>query len=285
MARNWIKIETVTPDKPEICAIATFLKIDPDAALGKLIRLWSWAEVNQINGNNVGVTRGFIDKVVGQQGFADALAHAGWLSGNDGALVFTKFSKHNGKVARGRAQTASRVSRHRERNRKANDESVTSKVEIGVLSETASGRSESEAKSVNFVINSDKELKKNDLKVGDEAISEVATAGNSETAFETHGHQIDNANVTVNEEDAELTIVVNEAVVETVMEEEVADEEVAEKVGGAEVLSGEVPAEEVAAEAAEEGAEGLDKGRKRGGGTGGSRKVIVADPPDQPFLF
>jgi len=285
MARNWIKIETVTPDKPEICAIATFLKIDPDAALGKLIRLWSWAEVNQINGNNVSVTRDFIDKVVGQQGFADALAHANWLSGKDGALVFTKFSKHNGKVARGRAQTASRVSRHRERNRKANDESVTEKVETGVLTPTVSGRAESEPESVDFVINSDNELKKNDLKLIDEAVIELATASDSETAFETRDPQVDNANVTANEKDAELSIEVSEAVAETVMEEAVADEEVAEKEGGAEVQSGEVPAEEVEAEAAEEGAEGLDKGRKRGGGTGGSRKVIVADPPDQPFLF
>ncbi len=285
MARNWIKIETVTPDKPEICAIATFLKIDPDAALGKLIRLWSWAEVNQINGNNVSVTRGFIDKVVGQQGFADALAHANWLSGNDGALVFTKFSKHNGKVARGRAQTASRVSRHRERNRKANDESVTEKVETGVLTPTVSGRAESEPESVDFVINSDNELKKNDLKLIDEAVIELATASDSETAFETHSYQADNESVTANEKDAELSIEVSEAVAETVMEEAVADEEVAEKEEGAEVQSGEVPAEEVEAEAAEEGAEGLDKGRKRGGGTGGSRKVIVADPPDQPFLF
>jgi DNA polymerase III delta prime subunit len=280
MARNWIKIETVTPDKPEICAIATFLKIDPDAALGKLIRLWSWAEVNQINGNNVGVTRGFIDKVVGQQGFADALAHAGWLSGNDGALVFTKFSKHNGKVARGRAQTASRVSRHRERNRKSNDHIVTDKVESSALSGAISSRSEVEAESVESVINRDNELIKNELNVAEECLSELAASADAETAFETLEHQVHNAIVTSDEGDAEPSIAVNEVVAEQAF----ADEKETE-FGVTEGQSGEELAHEEVEEAAEEGTEGLDKGRKRGGGTGGSRKVIVADPPVQPFLF
>lgn len=35
MASNWIKLEVITPDKPEIFRLAEILNIDPDAALGK----------------------------------------------------------------------------------------------------------------------------------------------------------------------------------------------------------------------------------------------------------
>ncbi|EPO1283207.1 hypothetical protein ACT6KQ_004267, partial [Shigella flexneri] len=44
MASNWIKLEVITPDKPEIFRLAEILNIDPDAALGKVIRFWAWAD-------------------------------------------------------------------------------------------------------------------------------------------------------------------------------------------------------------------------------------------------
>jgi hypothetical protein len=40
MAGDWIKIEISTPDKPEVAIIAECLKIDPDAVVGKLFRIW-----------------------------------------------------------------------------------------------------------------------------------------------------------------------------------------------------------------------------------------------------
>lgn len=51
MAYEWIKIEVVTPDKPEIYQLAEILAIDPDAVLGKLIRIWAWADQQTIDGN------------------------------------------------------------------------------------------------------------------------------------------------------------------------------------------------------------------------------------------
>ncbi|HDV0969774.1 TPA: hypothetical protein RHZ68_000076 [Escherichia coli] len=39
MASSWIKVEVITPDKPEIFQIAEILGIDPDAVLGKLVRI------------------------------------------------------------------------------------------------------------------------------------------------------------------------------------------------------------------------------------------------------
>ncbi len=114
MRRPWIKIETATPDKPEICAIATRLRIDTDSVVGKLVRLWSWAEVNRVDGNDIGVTKEFIDKLVGRKGFAEALEAAGWLIALGESLQFANFDRHNGNASKIRGQTAKRVERHRQ---------------------------------------------------------------------------------------------------------------------------------------------------------------------------
>lgn len=50
MASSWIKVEVITPDKPEIFQIAELLNIDPDAVLGKLVRIWAWADQQTIDG-------------------------------------------------------------------------------------------------------------------------------------------------------------------------------------------------------------------------------------------
>ncbi len=121
MARNWIKIETVTPGKPEVCVMATQLRMDPDMVTGKLVRIWSWAEVNRINGNDLGVTREFLDKLAGKKGFAAAMERCGWLKEEDGRLVFPNFQRHNGPNGKGRALTAMRVARHRLRQQKSNE--------------------------------------------------------------------------------------------------------------------------------------------------------------------
>ena len=50
MADFWIKIEKSTPDKPEIFEMAEILGVDPDAILGKLIRVWAWMDSMKIVG-------------------------------------------------------------------------------------------------------------------------------------------------------------------------------------------------------------------------------------------
>jgi hypothetical protein len=113
MRRPWIKIETTTPDKPEICAIATQLRMDADMVVGKLIRIWSWITVNRVSGSDLGVTKEFLDKLVGRKSFADALESAGWLLVTNGKLSMPHFERHNSDAAKVRALTAQRVKRHR----------------------------------------------------------------------------------------------------------------------------------------------------------------------------
>jgi DNA replication protein DnaT len=113
MRRSWIKIETNTPNKPEVCIIASQLRMDEDAVMGKLVRLWAWAELNVSSDNDTSVTLEFLDKLVAKKGFSAALLKAGWLIEKEGRLEFPNFSRHNGREAKSRAQTAQRVSRHR----------------------------------------------------------------------------------------------------------------------------------------------------------------------------
>jgi len=123
MAGDWIKVENVTPNKPEVFQIAEIMDITPDDALGKLIRLWVWADEQTYDGNASVTTRALVDRVAGATGFANALIDAGWLVVESGGLVFPNFLRHNGQSAKTRALTAKRVQAHRAR--KTNDVGVT----------------------------------------------------------------------------------------------------------------------------------------------------------------
>ena len=124
MAGDWIKIELTTPDKPEVIRMATALRLDQDTVVGKLIRVWAWADQNSVNGNDVRVTGAFLDRLTTKRGFAAAMRAVGWLSGDDGRLSLPNFDLHNGETAKERAQTNRRVAQHRKR-RLCNAASVT----------------------------------------------------------------------------------------------------------------------------------------------------------------
>ncbi|KAA5547012.1 hypothetical protein FYK55_00920 [Roseiconus nitratireducens] len=113
MAGDWIKVETTTCDKPEVFIIADELGIDPDAVVGKLIRVWIWADQQTFNGNAGSVTRSLLDRLAGVSGFADAMIKCGWLTFNGDGLTFPNFERHNGKTAKTRALTRKRVQNHR----------------------------------------------------------------------------------------------------------------------------------------------------------------------------
>ena len=129
MRRPWIKVEVSTPDKPEICAIASRLRLDEDAVVGKLIRLWSWAELNRVNPNDLSVTKEFLDKLVSKKGFSEAMILSGWLGMDGERLFFPKFGKHNGEDSKVRGLTAKRVEKHRKIKASKNDQNVTKKAD------------------------------------------------------------------------------------------------------------------------------------------------------------
>ena len=113
MAGDWIKIEHVTPDKPEVWEMAELLGIDADSVAGKLLRIWIWADQQTISGNARSVTFALLNRISGVTGFAEAMTAVGWLVKEGSEVRFVNFDRHNGKTAKTRALGAKRVEAHR----------------------------------------------------------------------------------------------------------------------------------------------------------------------------
>lgn len=128
MAIPWIKFEVTTSDKIEVGLIADILKIDPDAVVGKLLRVWSWFDENTTDGNASvtqnalqecyrcnasSVTKALLDRRAGVTGFCDAMIQVGWMVELDGTIALPNFNRHNGESAKKRAEGGKRVEKHR----------------------------------------------------------------------------------------------------------------------------------------------------------------------------
>jgi hypothetical protein len=113
MAGDWIKMRVGIADEPEVIGIAGTLGIEEDAVVGKLHRLWSWADQHTVDGNAPSVTETWLDRYVGVTGFASAMQDVGWLQIGDGHIVLPDFDKHNGQTGKSRALTARRVKKKR----------------------------------------------------------------------------------------------------------------------------------------------------------------------------
>jgi hypothetical protein len=120
MAGDWIKIEDTLSDKPEVIRMATDLHLDPDAVVGKLVRLWIWADQHSVTGSDMTITEAWLNLKVNCKKFAAAMRHAGWLTGTDGALTFPNFDRHNGKTAKTRAMENRKKAAQRERDKHPN---------------------------------------------------------------------------------------------------------------------------------------------------------------------
>jgi len=113
MAGDWIKFENCTPDKPAVWALAERLEIDPDAVIGKLLRVWIWFDRQTENGNAPSVTKSLLDSNVCLKGFCDAMIWSGWMVEKNNRITLTNFDRHNGSTAKNRILTAKRVSNSR----------------------------------------------------------------------------------------------------------------------------------------------------------------------------
>jgi len=125
MAGDWIKFELTTLDKPEVCQIADLADIDPDAVVGKLMRVWGWFDQQTEKGNAPSVSKKLLDRLVGVIGFCEHMKSVAWMIEIDGVISLPHFDRHNGKTAKNRLLTAKRVANHKASNGKGNDPSVS----------------------------------------------------------------------------------------------------------------------------------------------------------------
>jgi hypothetical protein len=114
MAGDWLKMRLDLADDPAVISIALSCGIEEDTVVGKLHRLWSWADRHTLDGIGRGINSKWIDKYVGQSGFADSMKAAGWLVIGDDFIQFPDFSKHNGVTAKRRAENTLRQRLSRE---------------------------------------------------------------------------------------------------------------------------------------------------------------------------
>jgi hypothetical protein len=118
MAGDWIKMRTNLDTDPAVVRISSGLNLDRFAVVGRLHRIWSWANEHLTDGVDVPIDSAFLDTLVEFSGFADQLRHVGWLSGRDGSLCFPGFLRHNGASAKTRALDAERKRSERKNVRK-----------------------------------------------------------------------------------------------------------------------------------------------------------------------
>ena len=113
MAGDWIKLQKDTPDKPEVLAIASRMNLDPDAVVGKLVRIWSWFDTHTVDGNAMSVTYSLLDRLAGVTGFAEQMTFVGWLNQDGHVLSLPNFEYHNGETAKKRALGKNRQNKYR----------------------------------------------------------------------------------------------------------------------------------------------------------------------------
>lgn len=80
MSGDWIKMSSDLSEDPLVIAMATRLHVDEFSIVGRLHRIWAWADHHLADGLALGITPEWIDKFVRLEGFSIALIDAGWLS-------------------------------------------------------------------------------------------------------------------------------------------------------------------------------------------------------------
>lgn len=122
MAGDWLKFEKATLDKPEVFEMAAELGIDPDAVIGKLLRVWNWFDDQSQDGNAPVTVMALLDRYAGVTGFMQAMEDVGWLEVGREQMYLPNFGRHNGQTSKARAMAARRTAKSRV---KCNDDTVT----------------------------------------------------------------------------------------------------------------------------------------------------------------
>ena len=115
MAGDWLKFEKATLEKPEVFEMAAILGLDPDAVIGKLLRVWNWFDDQSRDGHASVTVLSLLDRYSGVTGFVDAMQKVGWISKTNDCLILPNFDRHNGSPAKSRALGTKRKQKSRER--------------------------------------------------------------------------------------------------------------------------------------------------------------------------
>ena len=111
MAGEWIKMRTDLADDPRVQKIADMVGVrDVDLVVGKLHRLWSYADQYTTDGTMRHMTTAILDRRFGLKGLGAALVSVGWMVvlDDEQGIVIPNFDDHNGASAKRRAMESRR---------------------------------------------------------------------------------------------------------------------------------------------------------------------------------
>ena len=115
MSGSWIKMRTSLATDPHVVRIASALDADtcpPNVrellVVGALHKTWALADEHTEDGFLPGYTPEVLDRLVGIQGWSEALEAVGWLVVTPDGIAIPHFESHNGASAKRRAKEAAR---------------------------------------------------------------------------------------------------------------------------------------------------------------------------------
>ncbi len=113
----WMKVEHVTPEKPEIFEIAEIMELDPENVFAKVFRVWVWFDQHSEDGSAPETLRASLERKLGAPGFLAAMERVQWLETFSRRrrkfLRIPNFDRHVGQSAKKRALTAVRNAKFR----------------------------------------------------------------------------------------------------------------------------------------------------------------------------
>lgn len=114
---------------PAVVSVALSLDMDEYAVVGRLHKLWVWANQHTLNGHAKGVTANWLDRFLCSPGFTSALENAGWLRVEPDGVRVPKFDSWNSQGAKRRLDASKRQQKARSTRHasvtKTSQESVT----------------------------------------------------------------------------------------------------------------------------------------------------------------
>ena len=113
---SWLKMRTNLLTDPRVVQVSIAVNKDRVWCVGACYVLWCLADAHSTDGKLRGYTPAIVDELVGYRGFSAALVSVGWLIESSDGVEIPRFDEHNSKSAKSRAQTASRVAKHRNAN-------------------------------------------------------------------------------------------------------------------------------------------------------------------------
>ncbi len=117
MAGDWIPMRIGIETDPAVLMISSATNLDHFGVVGRLQKIWGWANENLTDGYARGATgvalAASLDLLVGVTGFCSAMAAAGWLEIEPTGIRFPKFGTWNSQTAKQRALARKRMEKCR----------------------------------------------------------------------------------------------------------------------------------------------------------------------------